>query len=399
MNLDNYIVGPYNGSFAVTLTIQFYTIANPPSEPAPDEIIPLSYILDSGVSTYFSLPNDETLTSISIAPNTSRLLLEVFASGNSQEEFWYSNVPDQYTRTFEDWNISLSGQGSFREVVVYIDDIPIGVVYPFEVVFTGGICPGFWRPIVGHRTFDLPSYTIDFTPFIGYLSHGSHTIAFAVQGQPNTLQNWYVSGHLRAWYSDSDNPYDNASLSGLSPTADITVVGSVADDNSSFSINTTALRKDDYYSIDYQNLQHYQLLENGTLLLQNLSQITHFATPLSTGYYNFSLQTSEKTNPDGTVLILANLSQTLHWYLNSSLDGAGIVEHAEVYSVGRLLLGKVRNLSQGNTSVLIRYETPRRGYMRDVRAVGLQVVSDYETDKLIGVADAYVGRFQVQDAK
>jgi len=141
VDIGNYVVGPYNGSFNVTLSIDFYRVATLPLEEAPNEIIPLSKRDESGVSTYFSLPNDQASTEITIPKNSSQVTLELFASGNAQEEFWYSNVPNDYTHTFRNWNISFLGQGTYREVMVYIDKEPVGVVWPFEVIFTGGILP------------------------------------------------------------------------------------------------------------------------------------------------------------------------------------------------------------------------------------------------------------------
>jgi hypothetical protein len=176
VDLGNYIVGPYNGSFNVTLSITFYNILTPLARTPSDQIISLSKHLQDDHNTHFDLPTDNSSTSVSVPSNTSRLVLDVLASGNGQEEFWYSNVPNEYVDTFQNWNISLLGQGSFREIMVYIDERPIAVVWPFEVVFTGGICPGFWRPIVGHRTFDLPTYRIDMSPFIPLLRKGEHQI-------------------------------------------------------------------------------------------------------------------------------------------------------------------------------------------------------------------------------
>ena len=387
VDIGNYVVGPYNGYFNVTLSIDFYRVATLPLEEAPNEIIPLSKTDESGVSTYFSLPNDESSTEITIPKNSSQVTLELFASGNGQEEFWYSNVPNEYTHTFRNWNISFLGQGTYREVMVYIDHEPVGVVWPFEVIFTGGICPGFWRPIVGHRTFDLPSYTIDLTPYIGFLRHGKHHISFGINGQPTTLQNWFVSGHLRIWYGDirdsSNISPERPFLSNrVSRTADITTVGLTSDDNTTFSVTTTATRRDKDYTVNYQNHQFYRLLDNGSMLLQSLHQETDFWSPLSSGYYRLDLRSNETHNSDDTVGITATLAQTFERYTNITMDGL-TKEYAELNSSGRLLIGKERNLSQGNTSILLEFQSGSREYARDVKAIGFDIVSDYEKDKSI----------------
>jgi hypothetical protein len=398
VDIGNYVVGPYNGSFNATLSIELYNVVSPQRSLIPDKIIPLSKPVTEQISGYFSLPNDNTSVTISIPDNSSHVSLEVFASGNGQEEFWYSNIPEEYVDTFGAWNISFLGQGSFREIVVSIDDMPVGVVWPYEVVFTGGICPGFWRPIVGHRTFDLPSYSIDLTPYIDYLQHGIHRIQFSINGQPNTLQNWFVSGHLRVWCSNPTNattllPNLSDKSSDISSKANITTRGRVSADNTSFSITTVATRIGERFTLSYCNQQTYHLLENGSTVLQNLSQTTYFETPLSSGHYIFNLTVEEIDVPDG-IHINAKLSQTFHRSITDSLDGSNTVEHAEVYSTGQLLIGKTRNMSQGNTSVSVSYDAPRREYVRDVKAIGFQIVSDYEMDKSVGFYNN--GQFSLQ---
>jgi hypothetical protein len=388
VDVGNYVVGPYNGTFNATLSINFYNLKAPRSELPPEYIIPIAKVDSSGVSNYFSLPNDEASTPVTIPHHTSRLILEVFASGNGQEEFWYSNVPSEYANTFAPWNATFLGQGPFREVVVCIDDVAVAVLWPFEVVFTGGICPGFWRPIVGHRTFDLPSYSFDFTSYIKYLHNGIHSIEFKVRGQPKTLQNWYVSGHLRIWSSEaSDGASDFTSLTGISPKANVTTTGSVASDNSSFSVTTCAKREEEIFTLDYQNNQTYRLLENGTILKSNVSQITTFSSPLFEGWYAFSLETEERDYPDGTLDLEATLSQTFHRLTRNDLNSSLIEEHAEVFSVGKLRIGRERNLSQGNTSVLLNYKSPTRTYHRDVEAIGFKIIRDSEKDELVSTLD------------
>lgn len=273
--------------------------------------------------------------------------------------------------------------------MVYIDKRPIGVVWPFEVVFTGGICPGFWRPIVGHRTFDLPTYRIDMSPFIPLLRKGKHRIEFAVLGQPKTLHNWYVSGRLHVWYSNITVPRNRFLTSEpyISPKANITMGGSIASDNTSFFVNSSASRQDKRYILEYNNQQSYELLKNGVVLIQNITQTTIFDSPLSCGQYSLSLQITESDNQDGTILINASISQTFHRVSTNILDGLVETEHAEVTSTGTLSIAKKANWSQGNTSVIVAYNSPRREYVRDVKAIGFQIISDYEMDRSIDLIE------------
>lgn len=82
-------------------------------------------------------------------------MVDIFASGNANEEFWYMNFlgdSDSPTDT------------PARVVTLNIDDDPVGAVLPFPVIYTGGFAPGLWIPVVGVNAYDVPSYRIDVTP-------------------------------------------------------------------------------------------------------------------------------------------------------------------------------------------------------------------------------------------
>jgi hypothetical protein len=96
VDIGNYIVGPYNGSFYATLSVTFYNTTAPSVQPPPDGIIHLSKTQQNGISTYFNLSNDTASTSVLIPASSSIVVLELFASGNGDEEFWYTNTPEEY---------------------------------------------------------------------------------------------------------------------------------------------------------------------------------------------------------------------------------------------------------------------------------------------------------------
>jgi hypothetical protein len=73
----------------------------------------------------------------------------------------------------------------------------VGVVWPFPVVYTGGINPLLWRPITGIGSFSLPSYDIELTAFLGKLLDGEkHEVAFTVT---NAMDTWFVDANLHLW--------------------------------------------------------------------------------------------------------------------------------------------------------------------------------------------------------
>ena len=84
------------------------------------------------------------------------------------------------------------------------------------------------------------------------------------------------------------------------------MAGSVAPDNTSLFVNSSASRQDKLYSLEYNNQQTYELLKNGSVLVQNITQTTIFESPLSRGQYILNLQIKETDNQDGTILLDAS---------------------------------------------------------------------------------------------
>jgi hypothetical protein len=151
----------------------------------------------------------------------------VLASGNGQEEFWYTNVPSTNINTFPSNPGWLYGFSPFREIQLFIDGQLAGVNWPFPLLFTGGVDPGLWRPIVGIGAYDLPSFEIDVTPWLGALCDGkSHTFEINVVGYDEQIggigdvgENWYVSGAVFVWLDGNSNQTTGTvSLAFFTPT-------------------------------------------------------------------------------------------------------------------------------------------------------------------------------------
>lgn len=193
-----------DGVFDVTLTATFYASSSKfPRAPVADLILPLSN-LSPNKKNFFTLDSDVGgTTNLTLPRTTQQAFIEVYASGNSAEEFWYLNTPDEALPFFADPSVVLS-KGPFREVQILIDGKLAGVVWPYPVIYTGGITPTNWRPLTAYGAYDQPSYFIDATPFVPLLADGqAHTVTLRVQGQgmqaPSINSNWFVSGavHVR----------------------------------------------------------------------------------------------------------------------------------------------------------------------------------------------------------
>ncbi|KAL8833553.1 MAG: hypothetical protein Q9170_004208 [Blastenia crenularia] len=181
-DLGNLIDNTYTGTFNTTLTATFSTI--PTLRAAADQILPIS-ARRSGANgpSAFSVPTDNASVAYQIPQNAERAVVSLSACGQASEEFWYTNVFNSEVNTFEDEIGTLSGFSPFREVQLLIDGRLAGVSWPFPIIFTGGIVPGFWRPIVGIDAFDLREHEIDITPWLPILCDGaSHTFEIRVVG-------------------------------------------------------------------------------------------------------------------------------------------------------------------------------------------------------------------------
>lgn len=86
-----------------------------------------------------------------------------------------------------------------------------GVAWPYPVIFTGGVVPGLWRPIVGIDALDLKEDEIDISPFLPLLCDGKpHSFTVKVAGLNDDGKGgasiveevgdyWLVTGKIFLW--------------------------------------------------------------------------------------------------------------------------------------------------------------------------------------------------------
>ncbi|PGH07637.1 hypothetical protein GX51_01646 [Blastomyces parvus] len=181
-DLGNLIDDTYTGLFDVTLTAVFSLRLH--DIRTADIILPISAQRSAADSpSGFNIPEDNATVTHVIPNDASRAVVSISACGQSTEEFWYNNVLSSDIYTFNETTGPLYGHSPFREIQLYIDGERAGVVWPFPIIFTGGIAPGFWRPIVGIDAFDLREPEIDITPFLPLLTDGqAHSFEINVVG-------------------------------------------------------------------------------------------------------------------------------------------------------------------------------------------------------------------------
>lgn len=206
-DLGNLVNEIYTGTFNTTLTATFYTASDTPA--IADIILPISAQRSSeGQGSAFSVPSQHAIIVHEFPLNVEKAVVSLAACGQDREEFWYTNVLSSRTETFGHKAGPLNGYSPFREVQLLIDGQLAGVSWPFPVIFTGGIVPGLWRPIVGIDAFDLREHEIDITPFVPLLCDGNpHVFQIQVVGLKEdgvdhaTLSetvgsSWVVSGKI-----------------------------------------------------------------------------------------------------------------------------------------------------------------------------------------------------------
>jgi len=171
VDLGNIVNDTYTGIYHMTLTVTYYQAdRRNPAAATADQVVPVS---QGGTTSagWWSLTAGQSATqTVTFPRNLSGATLEVFARGGGCEEFWYTNAPDAYNQVHPSYG--LCGGGPYREVRVEVDGKLAGVAQPFPAIYSGGISPLMWRPIMSVDSLRTQPYAIDLTPFAGLLSDG-----------------------------------------------------------------------------------------------------------------------------------------------------------------------------------------------------------------------------------
>lgn len=374
-DLGNLVNDVYTGSFNTTLTATFFLdddVAVATAPPA-DLIIPISKRLSAsdGVSQ-FTLPADNATNTIAAFPrNAHRAVFSVSANGQSNEEFWWSNVPNSSVDAFATTAGAFPGYSPWREVQVYIDDQLAGVQWPFPVVFTGGVVPSLHRPVVGPDAFDLKEHEIDITPWLGVLSDGnSHTFSIYVAGlvdddddgatvvTQTVGSSWYVTGKIFVWLDDDADSITAGTLPTVEAGPPSITVTQALTQNANGTANQT-LTYDTYVSRSYtvsaqvtsQNrsgtvswTQRLTYSNKGYVWDQGYAQLNDFlisgsdeATAAASPYYKTEYEyplwcnTSYSTSAEGNLTLYGQLVQGQQVYV----EGAAVFpDGLEAFSSG-----------------------------------------------------------------
>ena len=241
--IGNIVDETYTGVYHVNLSFHFYpaddsNLLKSGYGSRPDLILPISRNLPLNDGLWFEIQNQTHVEGkeFIIPKNAYRAVLEVYVSFHENDEFWYLNPPNDYIDV-NNLTGSIPGNSAFREVLVSLDGELVGAVWPFTVIHTGGVNPLLWRPISAIGSFNLPSYDIEITPFLGNLLDGkSHGLGFSVT---NALNVWFIDANLHLWLDNKSKRTQGKLLGHNSKSSSSISTSSMEGLNASFLIHST----------------------------------------------------------------------------------------------------------------------------------------------------------------
>jgi hypothetical protein len=325
-------------------TLEFYPLA--PGQTAPssaNDVYALSAGPQGGTVT-LNGPTDTLSGTFSLPTNVESAYLDVYAQGQSGDEFWYTCVPDNVATELD----SCSSTG-FRETEVTIDGQPAGVAPVFPWIFTGGIDPYLWFPIPGVQTLNFTPYRVNLTPFAGLLSNGQqHTVSLSVFNADSyfsataSLLVYLDSGSTQTTGAITEN-----TLTAPNPTVNVnlnvqpTFINGTVDVSSSHNfvisgyVNTSKGKVTTKVSqnVHFTNNQYFNI--NATKYIQNIKQSNTVNSNTSTSQpgvktivenqsysWPFVLDINQVTLKDGDINVTTTADQTYQLATTDTQAGA-----------------------------------------------------------------------------
>lgn len=205
-----------DGIFNTTLEVTFFQAPGGLSSNA-DKIIPISRRvgLNESQPSVFNTADVNATTIVRDFPrNARKAIFTIQACGQIDEEFWWSNLPSSTALSFNATGNPSGNFSAYREIQLFIDGQLAGIQAPFPIIFTGGLNPSFWSPIVGIDVFDEKEAEIDISPFLPVLCDGTaHNFTLRVVGLDDDGKNsatlstgvdgyWQLSGKIFVWTED-----------------------------------------------------------------------------------------------------------------------------------------------------------------------------------------------------
>jgi hypothetical protein len=294
VDLGNLVDQTYTSHIHGSAVLQFYPLGqgqNPP--PTASVVLPMAADPTGGTVTLNS-PSDQLTGTFTLPTNVERAYLDVFAQGQSGDEFWYTCAPSDVAG-----ELFNCGSTSFREAEVTIDGQPAGVAPVYPWIFTGGIDPYLWRPVPGVHTLNFEPYRVDLTPFAALLSNGQgqHTVAVSVF---NADQYFSATASLLLYLDSGSTQVTGALTTNTIGQPDPVIVEDIST-SSSIAYGTLSVTSNRGFtvegfvntshgmvdtkvvqSIDFTNAQKYYVRNDGSIFDQYVGQNTTISSATTT---------------------------------------------------------------------------------------------------------------------
>jgi hypothetical protein len=363
VDLGNLVNSTYTGILYGSAQLQFYPLEDSSKghhdddDDAPraaDIVLPLSGG-PTGGTVGLGSPASSLTRTFTLPTNVERAYLDVIAQSQSNDEFWYTCVPSNLGNELQS-----CGATAFRETDVYIDGASAGVAPVYPWIYTGGIDPYLWRPIVGIQTLNFVPYRVDLTPFAGQLSDGTpHTVSLKVFNANNYFSttatllvyqdhgSTQVTGMVTANTIGSANPAVTTNIAtdaggnitgtvGVTSSRDFKLAGFV---NTSHGKVDTQLTQ----QIGFANNQQFNITADGNYYAQSIVQNTQISSNTVTKgkgpahvtnseqQWPLSLAYDFVVNPDGSAAQTTTVSQAYTRHdVNTAPGGPAYVSDTNV---------------------------------------------------------------------
>ncbi|KAL5564534.1 hypothetical protein UlMin_027698 [Ulmus minor] len=412
--LGNIVDSTYTGVYHVNITLNFYpaekSLNNYGSNSEnlasglnswADLILPISRNQPLNDGFWFEIVNSTNtqLKEFKIPQNSYRAVLEVYVSFHENDEFWYSNLPNEYIA--KNNLTDTPGNGPFREVVISLDGEIVGAIWPFTVIYTGGMDPLLWRPISGIGSFDLPSYDIEITPFLGKILDGKfHKCSFSVT---NALNVWFIDANLHLWLDKKSPKVEGKLLSHKSFPLSLSQVLDFKGLNGTFlttatrSVASTGWVKSSFGTVVTRSVQDFYYTNSLVMAndgnVETVNQTIYFSDTIVSEIpfsHVFTIQ-SRKTFPlylysgyldQGNEDHIFAVNVTLGFNEKKSFKGSGFeisssslrnLQNGEGYMLIRN--GSIVG-SSGNTQQVYSYVNEKSCYFRNISSSNYKILYD-----------------------
>ncbi|KAM3578725.1 hypothetical protein VKS41_008744 [Umbelopsis sp. WA50703] len=409
MELGNVLNDIYNGSYHITTDLTFYgTSQKYPDPQAADVVVPISSGTDGQAWYQLSSDSDFGSANVTLPTNIRSAYLEVYASGQSNDEFWYSNAPTDYANKV---NLTGIGNGPFREALAYFDGHLIGSTVPHPVVFTGGIVPSLWRPTVSiGGAFSIASTWIDVSPFVAWMVDGKpHEIKLQVI---NAESFWLIDANLHLWLDNGTERTSGKVLTNtIQPNATVHTQSNIKKNlDSVFKVSayrsthvkgyidtSKGRMMNEYsYNLNYQNTLTFendgnnsswvpiiQQISNSEQTPQNTSQSGFLAHTVSTDYsWTIGGGNNLTIFPDQSIRIdgWTNGNDQEKFIEKLGRESTSTQFHAEQQGTAYYGANAISNANQttgmGQTKTSVNFRDGNRCYSRSTSAFNSTITSD-----------------------